>query len=183
MTGRTIAVRSVSRELAWGGMFGAAALLLPMVFHVIHLGSVFMPMYLPLVALAFFVGPATAATTAFAVPLISGALTGMPPFYPPVAPVMSIELAAVCAAIAAVRSRRPDTNEWAVLVPALIAGRALNVALVYVAASLMNLPERFLAGLSLASGWPGLLLILVVVPPLVRGAGRRADSAGSGEVG
>ena len=51
---------------------------------------------------------------------------------------------------------------------------------VYAAASLMHLPERFLAGLSLASGWPGLLLILVVVPPLVRGARRRA---GSGEVG
>ncbi|MBN1884414.1 MAG: hypothetical protein JW876_02675 [Candidatus Krumholzibacteriota bacterium] len=172
MTGRTIVVRSVSRELAWGGMFGAAALLLPMVFHVLHLGSVFMPMYLPLVALAFFARPSTAAATAFVVPLLSGALTGMPPFYPPVAPAMSIELAAMAAAISWLRLRLPGAGEYALLVPVLLAGRILNVGLVYLAASVVSLPERFMAGLSLASGWPGLLLIVLVVPPLVRASGR-----------
>ena len=46
--------RLLPRELAYSGVFGAAALLLPVLFHLVRLGAVFMPMYLPLVALAFF---------------------------------------------------------------------------------------------------------------------------------
>ena len=60
------------RELATCGLFGAAGLLLPVLFHALHLGHVFMPMYLPLVALGYFVSPAPAALTAFVVPLLSG---------------------------------------------------------------------------------------------------------------
>jgi len=82
-----------NRDLAYCGLFGAAALLLPVLFHLVHLGHIFMPMYLPLVTLAFFVRPGMSALTALVVPLLSGAVTGMPPFYPPVAPVMSVELA------------------------------------------------------------------------------------------
>jgi hypothetical protein len=53
------------RELAVCGVFGAAALLLPGLFHLVRLGQVFMPMYLPLVVLAFLVRPRAAALTAF----------------------------------------------------------------------------------------------------------------------
>ncbi|MFO7652386.1 MAG: ECF transporter S component, partial [Candidatus Krumholzibacteriia bacterium] len=60
-----------ARELAFCGLFGAAALLLPVLFHVVHLGRLFMPMYLPLVALAFFVRPLPAAVTALMTPLLS----------------------------------------------------------------------------------------------------------------
>ena len=70
-----------ARELAYCGLFGAAAMLLPVVFHLLKLGSMFMPMYLPLIALAFFVGPLPAALTSFMTPLLSGVLTGMPPFF------------------------------------------------------------------------------------------------------
>jgi hypothetical protein len=156
------------RDLALGGVFGAAALLLPVIFHVIQLGRVFMPMYLPLVALAFLVGPRTAFTTALMVPLISGLATGMPPFYPPIAPVMAVELALVCAGIALARRRWPALNEWAILVPALVAGRVLNTALMYGLARALGLPAEFIAGLSFVAGWPGVVLMLVVVPPLVR---------------
>ncbi len=155
-------------DLAFAGLFGAAALLLPTVFHVLQLGRVFMPMYLPLVALAFLVRPVPAAATAFMVPLISGAVTGMPPFYPPVALVMAAELAVMSAFIALVYRWRPRANEWLVLVPVLILGRVLNVGLMYLAALALELPAAFVAGLSLVSGWPGIVLMLVVVPPLVR---------------
>lgn len=160
--------RPQARDLAYGGLFGAAALLLPLVFHVFRLGHVFMPMYLPLVTLAFFVRPATAAATAFVVPLLSGALTGMPPFYPPVAGLMSLELAAMTAIISAVVARRPRVNERLVLVPVLLFGRALYIGLAYAVNLAIGLPAAFLAGLSLLGGWPGILLMLVAVPPLAR---------------
>lgn len=162
-----------ARDLAFGGLFGAAALLLPTVFHLLQLGAVFMPMYLPLVALAFVVAPGVAVTTAAMVPLVSAAVTGMPPLYPPIAFVMAAELALVALAIGLTTARFPRANPLLVLVSVLLLGRVVNVALMYLAARLLELPAGFIAGLSLLSGWPGILLMLVVVPPLVLAVRRR----------
>lgn len=169
------------RDLAFAGVFGAAALLLPVVFHVLQLGKVFMPMYLPLVALAFFARPTTAATTAFVVPVISGLLTGMPPFHPPVAVLMAVELGLMGALVSIFVQRFPRTSPYLVLVPVLLLGRALHVGMVYVAALLMDLPAGFVAGASLLSGWPGVVLMIVVVPPLVMVYRRRSYRHGRDE--
>lgn len=160
------------REVARCGVFGAAALLLPVIFHVVHLGRVFMPMYLPLMALAFFVRPSAAACTALTVPVLSGLVTGMPPFYPPVAPVMALELAAMVFVVGGLRRRFARIPVWLCLSIALAAGRCLNVALMYGAAKVLDLPPRFVAGLSLLGGWPGLVLMMAVIPQMVRLAGR-----------
>jgi len=170
------------RELAYCGLFGAAALLLPVLFHVVHLGHVFMPMYLPLCTLAFFVRPLPAALTAFVTPLLSGAVSGMPPFYPPVALFMALELAAMTAAISAASRRWPGLPEWLVLAPVLVMGRFLYTGLVHAFALWIDLPATFLAGLSFLSGWPGILLMMAVVPPVVR-ASRRGRRAGEGTDG
>lgn len=160
--------RITSRDLAYCGLFGAAALLLPFLFHLVHLGHVFMPMYLPLVALGFFARPAPAAVTALITPLLSGAVLGMPPFFPPIAPSMAFELAAMVGLIALIKQRWPRANEWAVLVPVLLLGRVIYVALVYGTSVFIKLPPAFMAGVSLISGWPGLILMAVVVPPVAR---------------
>jgi hypothetical protein len=159
------------RELAYCGLFGAAALLLPSLFHLVRLGHVFMPMYLPLVALAFFVRPLPAAVTAAVVPMLSAVVTGMPPLYPPVAPIMALELAAMAALIAAARRRWPSASEIWLLLPALLLGRALHVGMAACFARFVELPVTWVAGLSLISGWPGIVLMLVVVPAIVRSAG------------
>lgn len=162
--------RLSSYELAYCGLFGAAALLLPTLFHLVHLGHVFMPMYLPLVALAFFVRPLPVAITAALVPMLSALVTGMPPLYPPVGPIMAIELAVMTALIAAARRRWPARHELALLVPVLLLGRVLYVALATAFALLVELPPAFVAGLSFVSGWPGVVLMIVVVPFIVRAA-------------
>ena len=156
------------RELAYCGLFGAAALLLPVLFHLIHLGHIFMPMYLPLVTLAFFVRPGPAALTALVVPLLSGAATGMPPFYPPVAPVMALELALMAGIIGTVRLILPRINTLILLIPVLAIGRVASASLVYLIAGVIGLPATFVAGITLLSGWPGLLIMIVAIPAIVR---------------
>ena len=165
------------RELAYCGLFGAAALLLPVLFHLVHLGHVFMPMYLPLITLSFFVRPLPAAITALLSPILSAALTGMPPFYPPVAIFMTIELAVMGSLIAVAIRYWPRANEWLILVPVLLFGRIFYVGLVYVFSLAIELPARFMAGLSLLGGWPGIILMIVVVPPVVR-VGRKTARLG-----
>ena len=172
-----------SRDLAYAGLFGAAALLLPTLFHLVHLGHVFLPMHLPLLTLAFLVRPAPAAITSAIVPLLSGAVAGMPPFYPPVAPFMAIELAAMSGLIAMVSTRWPRANTWLLLALALVIGRVVFAGLSYGFALAIHLPAQLVAGLSVLRAWPGLILILVTVPPVVRIARRsgRQSSALSKE--
>lgn len=160
------------RDLAFCGVFGAAALVLPVFFHIVRLGHVFMPMYLPLVTLAFFVPPRAAAATALLVPPLSGAVTGMPPFYPPIALVMALELALMAALIGWLRGRLPRLSTVATLALVLVVGRFASAALFYGIAAVMHLPAGFVAGISLLSGWPGLALMLVVVPQIVRAVGQ-----------
>lgn len=161
-----------ARELAYGGVFGASALLLPLLFHLLQLGRVFMPMYIPLMVLAFLVRPKFAAATAVLCPILSGALTGMPPLYPPVAPIMSLELGLMAWLISAFTIRWPRANSYLILIPVLLVGRVLNTGLMYGSALVMELPANFFAGASLIAGWPGILLMIATVPPIVRLVGR-----------
>jgi hypothetical protein len=163
-----MATRYAPRDLAYAGLFGAAALLLPVVFHLFHLGYVFMPMYLPLVVLAFLVRPLPAALTAAITPLLSAAVTGMPPFYPPIAVFMAVELGAMAVFIARVCARWPLANAWLVLPTALVLGRLVYIGLVYGFAQVMAVPAGLWAWASLVSGWPGMLLMLATVPAIVR---------------
>ncbi|MCL2823936.1 MAG: hypothetical protein FWD57_08095 [Polyangiaceae bacterium] len=161
------------RDLAYCGLLGAASLLLPQLFHLVKLGHVFMPMYLPLIVLGYLARPAPAATTALIVPILSGAVIGMPPFFPPVAVFMAIELGIMVGIIALAINRWPKVNEWIVLIPVLALGRVLYVGMVFGFSLLIDLPAGFVAGVSFISGWPGLILMAVVVPPVAR-VGRRA---------
>ena len=156
------------RELAFGGLLGAAAFALPLLFHVLHLGHVFMPMYIPLMALAFFVRPYVALVVALLVPIVSGLVTGMPPFFPPVAPAMAVELACMAGLLALLRRRWQGVHVLLHLVPVLLFGRVLNAALLYASSLWLDLPAAFLAGISFISGWPGLILMILVLPPIAR---------------
>jgi hypothetical protein len=160
--------RYAPRDLAYAGLFGAAALLLPVLFHLIHLGHVFMPMYLPLVVLAFLVRPLPAALSAAITPLLSAAVTGMPPFYPPIALFMAVELAAMATFIARICARWPRANAWLVLATALVLGRIIYIGLVYGFAQVIAVPAGLLAWASFVSGWPGMVLMLATVPAIVR---------------
>jgi SAM-dependent methyltransferase len=165
------------RELVYAGLFGAAALMLPVLFHLIHLGSVFLPMYLPLMVLAFLVRPAAAALTAAVIPILSAATTGMPPWYPPVAPAMSLELAFMAAAAAwlwrlsGLRNRRRHPvrplTVLAVLIPVLLFGRLFQFGFGWVLGLWFDLPPAFLSVASLVQGLPGLVLMVLVVPGVV----------------
>lgn len=156
------------RDLAFGGLFGAAALVFPFFFHLLHLGHVFMPMYIPLMALPFFVRPTVASLVGCIVPLLSGLITGMPPFFPPVAPVMAVELACMAGLLSALRRWRPAVPVLFHLVPVLVLGRIVNTALLYLSSLWLELPAAFLAGISFVSGWPGIILMLIVLPPIAR---------------
>lgn len=158
----TLDLRAISRV----ALITALALVLPPIFHALRLGHVFLPMYLPILAGAFFLRPRAAAAAGLAAPLVSAAVTGMPPLFPPIALWMALELACTAALLSVLDRRR--WAPWLSLVVALALGRGVYAGLVFVTARWLALPAGLLTLAALLAAWPGLLLALAAVPATVR---------------
>ena len=159
------------RAISRAAVVAALGLVMPPIFHALHLGHVFLPMYLPILAGAFLLPPRWAGAVGLVTPLISAAVTGMPPLMPPIAVWMAIELG-VMTGVAAVLCRRLHWSPWLVVPVVLVLGRAVYLALVFVTAGWLSLSARLLALATLLSGWPGMVLAVLVVPPSVQLARR-----------
>lgn len=153
-------------ELVLGGLFGAAALVLPMFFHAVGLGRMFLPMHLPILVLGFLASVRVAVATGVLVPVVSYLLTGMPPAYPPVLPKMCVELGSM-AAVASLAYRRAGWGLVPSLVLAILTERAAYLALTIVVVEFFHLPGREISLVLLIASWPGMVLQLVVVPAVV----------------
>ncbi len=151
----------------------ALGLTLPVAFHMVGLGSRFLPMLLPLLLNGFLVPLPWAAATGFLVPLLSSIATGMPPMYPPVAAAMACE-GAVLGSVAALLYRRGKGPLWLALVAAMAAGRGTALAVSYLLAKQFGLPPAFASLAMLVQGLPGVALQIAVVPVVVRGLRRRS---------
>lgn len=147
----------------------ALALVLPVVFHMVGLGSRFLPMLLPLLLNSFLSAWPWALGTGLAVPWISALATGMPPIYPPVAAVMSLE-AAVMACCAPLTRRLPLF--WSVSLT-IFCGRLAAFGGSWALARLFGLPPAFASVGIIVQGLPGVALQLAVVPLVLKKLARR----------
>jgi hypothetical protein len=160
------------RDLLLGGLFLALALVLPVLFHAVGLGSAFLPMFFPILLAGFFTAPVVAVTVGFTAPLVSALLTGMPPFFPPVAFIMMLE-GLVLGGGAALFYQKFRWNVYPALILTVVLDRVLLFGCVLLAAAWLDLPRGVLGIASVARSIPGIILILVIIPPLVKSlAGR-----------
>jgi hypothetical protein len=81
---------------------------------------------------------------------------------------MAIEIGAMAGLIAGARQKWPTLRPLLLLTTALVLGRFIYTTLAYGLALALHLPAKFVAGLSLLAGWPGILLMLLVIPAVVR---------------
>ncbi len=154
------------RTMVVSGALAALALVLPVAFHAVGLGSHFLPMFLPLLLNSFLSAPGWAVGTALLVPWISALATGMPPLYPPVAALVSVEAGAMCAVAALLwRGRR---KLWLALIPAVLAGRLAGFLLTWTVAQFFALPPALTAAARIVQGLPGVALQLTVIPIVLR---------------
>lgn len=170
-----------TRELAYCGLFGSLALALPTLVHACGFaGALLLPMYWPLVTLAFLVSTRRAVLVAACVPWAGACLTGMPLLWPPLAAVLSVELAVQVGALGIFRTwrgRRGVLSMGSVLaglLGVLVAGRFLHAGLIWlVAQAFPQLPAGLVASASLLAGGPGVIVMLVFVPVFVGSLARR----------
>jgi len=158
-----------ARDLALGGLFGALGIVVPVLFHVLGpgVGPIFLPMYIPILALGALASWEVALVVGAATPLISSVLTGMPPLAPPVALLMAFELAALATATSLARSAR--LGLWPALVVGIISARVAGALALLTVGRALGYDKGVVeyAVLSLLIAWPGILLQLTVVPGAV----------------
>jgi len=154
-------------DLLLGGLFMAMALVFPMIFHAIGLGSAFLPMFYPIIAAGFLVALPVSVIVGVTSPLLSSLLTGMPPLFPPVALIMMME-GAVLTALPGFLYPRIMNNAWVITLLTMAADRIIMLLATFFFSRLLELPEGFMSAAALINGLPGTILILVLIPPLVK---------------
>lgn len=170
-----------TRRLIWGALFLALALLLPMAFHAVGLGKVFLPMHIPVLMAGFFAGPSVGALVGMTAPLLSAVLTGMPPLMPPTAQMMVFELG-IYGLVSGLLYHRTRLGIFPCLILAMVSGRLVYGALGALLLPLVGLPAipiLYPMTAGLLSSLPGILLQIVIIPSLVY-AGERTSAFHTG---
>jgi len=158
------------RKITWSAFYICLGIILPMAFHVFGLGRNFLPMHIPVLIGSLLLGAGSGLFIGAITPLLSCLLTGMPPLMPPIAFMMMFELA-LYGIIAAVLYRKLKINIYVSLIAAIIAGRIFYGAFAYLLFPLIGLqkvPFFYPATLGLMEGLPGIILQLIIIPPIVR---------------
>lgn len=159
-------------------VFLALSVLLPIGFHQVGLGGrIFLPMHIPALLAGFVAGPWSGLMVGLLGPGLSYLATGMPPTY--AIPLMTLELA-LYGITAGVLYYRMNLNLYVSLIAAMIAGRIMFGIGLFLLGFVVELPytasQWFSTAGAMVTGWPGLLVQLAIIPPIVL-ALRRASSS------
>lgn len=148
----------------------AIGILLPMVFHMVpvaNTGAVFIPMHIPVLICGFLCGWPYGALCGITVPLLSSALTGMPPLFP-VAVSMVFELCAY-GALAGLLYKLTKGKIYLTLIGAMIGGRIVmgiaNAVIFGVIGKAYGI-QAFTAT-ALITALPGITIQLALVPSII----------------
>ena len=164
------------RDTLLGGLLIALALVLPVLFHALNLGSAFLPMFLPIIVAGYLLALPVALAVGVLAPLISALLTGMPPFFPPIALIMMVE-GLVLAGIPALLYQKYRWNLYVALLITLSVDRLVSLGLVILVSKWLDVPEGAMGVSLILRGIPGVILIFMALPPLVRLLEGRMHSA------
>ena len=152
-----------TRNITLSSLFVALGILIPILFHAVGLGSVFLPMFLPIAASAFFLPLSYTIMVGAITPLISALATGMPPLSPPIAQIMVFE----CATLAGITGYLYLKKKISVLFSlavGFIVSRFILLLWVQILVPLLGLPSKIFTIAYVAKGIPGIIMILLVVP-------------------
>ena len=160
------------KKLVLSGLFLALALVLPFFTGQIpQIGGMLCPMHLPVILCGFVCGGGWGAAVGFVAPLLRYLLFQMPPIYP-TGLAMAFEMA-VYGFVCGWLYLRLSGHKWRIypaLISAMVLGRVVwgIVRLILAGLSAQSFTmAAFISG-ALLTAIPGILLQLILIPPIVR---------------
>jgi hypothetical protein len=190
-----------TRTITGTALLLALGVVLPVVFHAIPLGGrVFLPMHIPVFIAGLVMGPIPGLLVGAGSPVVSALVTGRPPVFYMVPMVFELATYGVVAGllrprIASLLTRgagvaspaplRPSVGIAAsrsaavvmALAGAMVAGRAVWLAVVVWLAPLLGISARTgaAAAAAIGAGWIGMAIHLALIPAIVRAIERPRD--------
>jgi len=158
---------SVYRNIPLSALFATLGILFPLLFHFIGLGSMFLPMFLPVTMAAALLPPAFAVSIAIITPLFSFLFTGMPPAYPPILLMVVVELVTL-SLITSILYVRKKCSIWITLCIACLTDRIILFGFILFFAKMLDFPGKFYSITAVLYGIPGIILIFLVVPATLK---------------
>jgi uncharacterized membrane protein len=164
-----------SKFVAHSALYLALAVLLPIGFHAFGIaGRIFLPMHIPILLAGFLAGPACGVLVGLLAPGLSHLLTGMPPTY--AVPLMSMELP-IYGLVAGMAYYKLRMNIYVALILAMLFGRLMFGVGLFVLGMFVELPYTaaafFSTGGAIVTGWPGVLVQIIVIPLIVAAVRRQ----------
>lgn len=159
--------KTVTVNLTGTALCIALGLILPSFFHMFGAGTALLPMHIPVLLCGLIFGWQYGAVCGFILPLLSSALTGMPPFFP-IGVAMVFELCAY-GALTGMFYQKLRWNVYPALIAAMLGGRIVSGAANAVFMNMADKPYGFAAFLSGAfvRALPGILIQILLIPTLV----------------
>lgn len=157
------------RDIVLGGLFIALGIIIPIAFHAIGAGPVFLPMHIPVLLAGFIVGPAIGCVVGALTPVLSSVLTGMPPLMPPKAQMMVVELG-VYGLLSGFFYQTRKIHVVLSLIIAMFGGRivyGLLAAYILPLFGFSPVPVFYPITAGLVTGIPGIVIQLVLIPCIV----------------
>ncbi len=160
-----------TKNLTLSAMFLALGIVLPMfIGQVPKLGSMLLPMHIPVFLCAYICGPKHGAVVGFVLPLLRTMLFGVPNLYPE-----AVAIAAEMTAYALVSGliyaafKRSAFGLYASLVSAMVLGRIVRCAVQLALLSIVGKAfvfDMFFSAVIIA-GIPGIVLQLIFIPAVI----------------
>lgn len=160
------------QKLTLAALFLALGLLLPFLTGQIqYVGSMLLPMHIPVLLCGLICGWKYGLTVGFATPLVRSALFGMPVLFP-MAFAMAFELAAygtISGLIYNSSSKQDLGTVYKALLIAMVGGRLVYGLVMTIITSMLGQPYSFQIFMNAAimSGLPGIVLQLLLIPTIM----------------
>ncbi len=151
-----------TQQITLIALFIALCILVPFLFHLVGLGKMFLPMFLPILLAGFIIEFPAAILVGLLGPWISALTTGMPPLFP-TALSMSIE-GLVTSGLASYLYHKMQIRFWIGLIVAIIAQRLARIVMLLLILPLFGLPAKALSIADFVYSLPGVLLQLLLTP-------------------
>ena len=152
-------------NITLSALFISIGILIPLLFHMIGLGSVFLPMFWPIAACGFFLPLQYALVVGGLTPILSSLMTGMPP--QPILTQMIFELIFLSGAINLFYMKTRLGSLWTVFIGIILSRIVLLIGSA-VLAPVLGLPSEWYAIASLLKGVPGMIVILGIIPIIIK---------------
>ncbi len=157
-----------TKKLVYSALLLALGIILPSITHFLGpLGTVVLPMHIPVFLAGIIVGPLYGAALGFLLPLLNHFMLGMPPI--PMLYIMLFEL--LTYGLVSGLIYKKSRNSLIALVGSMIVGRvvgAITAELLFYILGLSTIPVKVWIYGSLVTGLPGIIIQLILIPLIAK---------------